>query len=236
MMSTQTAINKREMLARHFLFRQLLPTEIDAILEMAKDRHFQDGQTIFSSGDSGNSMMIVQSGRVLISALSEEGKEITLNYIEPGGILGEIALLDGKPRCATATAVGACSLMSIQRNEFIPFLKANSDVTIQLLMVLCEKLRNTSTLAESLGLLPVPARLAKLILKLTEADPKKLAPGSVLHLSISQQKIANLVGTSRETVNRTFSQWQSEGLIRLEQKQLTLLKPKVLIALAESVA
>lgn len=228
------SFNKSEQLAQHFLFRQLLPAEIDSILAMTKERHFENGQAIFVAGESGNSMMLLLSGRVLISTLSEEGKEITLNYIEPGGLLGEIALLDGKPRCANATAVGSCTMLSIPRSEFIPFLKENVDVAIQLMLVLCEKLRNTSNLAENLSLFPVPSRLAKLILKLVEVEPKKLAPGCVLDLGISQQKIANLIGTSRETVNRTFSQWQSDGLIRLEQRQLTLLNPKILITLAES--
>lgn len=228
-------IDKREALSQHFLFRQLLPVEIDRILSFAVEKHFENGQSIFMAGDDGTSMMIVLEGKVQISALSEDGKEITLNYIERGGILGEVALLDGKSRSANATAVGICRLAYIQRSEFIPYLRSNSDVAIQLLMVLCEKLRNTSYMLESLGLLPVPARLAKLILKLASANHERLNPGCVVQLSLSQQKLANLIGTSRESVNRTLRGWQAEGVIALHQQQLTLLKPKQLVLLSETV-
>jgi len=227
--------DKRQMLAQHFLFRQLLPAEIDSLLKITVERHFADGQSIFLAGEEGSSMMIILEGRVLISAISEEGKEITLNYIESGGILGEIALLDGKCRSANATAVGSCCLLSIKREVFIPFLRANSDIAIQLLMVFCEKLRNTSYMLENLGLLPVPVRLAKLILKLAGTDQGRVTPGSIVRLSLSQQKIANLIGTSRETVNRVFSQWQADGLIRLQQQQLILLKPNELSSISKYV-
>ncbi len=233
-MQDTVKIDKRQMLARHILFRQLLPTEIDAILALMVERRYKDSQIIFTTGDEGSSMMIVLTGRVLISALSDEGKEITLNYIEPGGILGEIALLDGKQRSANATAVGACSVLSIQRADFIPFLRTSPDVAIQLLMVFCDKLRKTSCLVESLGLLPVAARLAQFILKQASAEPLSVAPDSVIRLNLSQQKIANLIGASRETVNRTLSQWQEHGWISLQRQKLTIHKPKALSAVAES--
>lgn len=233
-MEKPTLADKRKVLAQHFLFRQLLPVEIDRILALTVERHFDNGQSIFIKGDEGNSMMIVLTGRVLISAMSDDGKEITLNYIEPGGLLGEIALLDGKPRSADASAVGNCMLLCIQRAEFIPFLRQNSDVAIQLLMVLCEKLRNTSNMLENLGLLPVPARLAKLLIKLAKDEHGSINKNCVVSLVLSQQKIANLIGTSRETVNRTLGQWQNDGYIYLQQKQLTLLNPQALILLSEA--
>lgn len=229
------SIDKTEALSKHFLFRQLLPVEIERIISLIVEKRFDNGQIIFMAGDDGSSMMIVLEGKVQISAISEDGKEITLNYIEAGGLLGEIALLDGKKRSANATAAGNCRLACIQRAEFIPYLRANSDVAIQLLMVLCEKLRNTSYMLENLGLLPVPARLAKLILKLADINPDNIHSGYVITLSLSQQKIANLIGTTRESVNRTLRQWQVEGLIKQQQQQMTLLNPKQLISLSESV-
>lgn len=233
-MATKLLIDKQNILANHFLFRQLLPVEIQRILSLMQERQFNNGQTIFFAGDEGNSMMIVLEGRVQISAMSEEGKEITLNYIDAGGLLGEIALLDGKPRSATATAVGCCKLAYIQRSEFIPYLRSNSDVAIQLLMVLCDKLRNTSNMLENLGLFPVSARLARLVMKLADGQFEQVTPGCAISLALSQQKIANLIGTTRESVNRTLAQWQAEGLIRLENKQLVILKPRELNLLSET--
>jgi CRP/FNR family cyclic AMP-dependent transcriptional regulator len=233
-MQNPSHIDKRDALSKHFLFRQLLPAEIDRILALAVEKHFENGQMIFVKDEEGDSMMIVLEGRIVISAISEEGKEITLNYIESGGILGEIALIDGKPRSANARAVGKCRLISIQRGNFIPFLRSNSDVAIQLLMVLCEKLRNTSSMLENLGLLLVPVRLAKFIIKLTGDPHNTVTTSCDITLKLSQQEIANLIGTTRETVNRIFSQWQTEGLILLQRQQLTVLKPKALRLISET--
>lgn len=234
-MQTRAQIDKRELLARHVLFRTLTPVEIDRILALSAERHFDDGQIIFQKGEEGASMMIVLGGRVLISVLSEEGKELTLNYIEPGGILGEIALIDGRPRSANATAMGPCTLLCILRSEFIPFLKQNSDLAVQLLLVLCEKLRNTSDMMENVGLLPIPARLARLVLKLARAEHEKLDPGLTIALNLSQREMGNLIGATRESVNKTLSQWQAQGLIRLQQPQLTLLKPRELGWISETI-
>lgn len=228
-------IDKQSILSKHFLFRQLLPIEIDRLAKLSVERRYDNGQTIFVKGEKGDCMMIVLEGKVLISAMSDEGKEITLNYIEPGGVLGEIALLDGKPRSANASAVGNCMVSCIQHSDFIPFLKSNSDMAIQLLMVLCEKLRSTSDMLENLGLLPVPARLANLILRMADKNgAEKITTGCVVQLTLSQQKMANLIGTSRETVNRVLSQWQSDGLITLNQQQLIIAKPTELALVAET--
>jgi len=233
-MQKRSQIDKRELLARHVLFSKLMPAEIDRILALSVERHFDDGQTIFQKGEEGASMMIVLEGRVLISVLSEDGKELTLNYIEPGGILGEIALIDDKARSANATAIGACTLLCILRSEFIPFLKQSPDLAVQLLLVLCEKLRNTSDMMENVGLLPIPARLARLVLKLARAEHEQLGPGLTIALNLSQREMGNLIGATRESVNKTLSQWQAQGLIRLQQPQLTLLKPKELGWISET--
>lgn len=226
--------DKRALLAQHFLFRQMNPADIDRILALSVERRFNDCQTIFQKGDEGASMMIVLEGRVLISAVSEEGKELTLNYIEPGEILGEVALIDGKKRSANATAIGTCTLLCIMRSEFIPFVRKNSELAIQLLTVLCEKLRNTSDMIENVGLLPIPARLARLVLKLARPEDETLSSGLTFELRMSQREIGNLIGATRESVNKTLSQWQTQGLIRLQQPLLTILKPKELGWISET--
>jgi len=233
-MGTYGGVDKRRAIAEHFLFRQLVSSDIDRILALSVERHYDDGQVIFQKGEEGSSMMIVLEGRVLISVIAEDGKELTLNYIEPGEILGEIALIDGKKRSANATAVGACTLLYITRAEFIPFLRKNPGVAIHLLMILCEKLRATSNMAENIGLLPVPARLARLIIRIAHADEKKLMPGQRVRMNLSQREMGNLIGTSRESVNKTFSQWQAQGLIQLRQDYVVVLEPKRLSWLSET--
>src|SRR6185295_9711768 len=107
-------------------------------------------------GDNGSSMMAVLSGRVRISSVSGDGKEITLNVINPGEIFGELALLDGKPRSNDAAATEETTLLVVERRHFLPFLAKNQDLCLRLLAVLSEKLRRTSMALEEIALFDLP--------------------------------------------------------------------------------
>jgi CRP-like cAMP-binding protein len=227
-------IDKKALLANHFLFRSLNPKQLEQLLMLAVEKRYRNGQMIFRKGEEGASMMIILNGKVRVTATAEDGREIILNTLEPGGVLGELALLDGQCRSADATAIGTSSLLFLMRSEFMPLLRQDAEMAIQLLSVLCEKLRNTSDTLENVGLLPVPSRLARLILKLARAKDPKPPAGMEIQLSLSQREMGNLVGTSRESVNKTLSQWQSQGLVRLQQSRLTLLKPGEMSLISEA--
>jgi CRP-like cAMP-binding protein len=201
-------------------------------LALAVERRYAKGQIIFQKGEEGSSLMVVLQGRVRISVSSEEGKEITLNTIEPGEVLGEIALIDGKKRSADATAIGPCTLLAIRRGDFIPFLKQNPEIAVQLLIVLCKKLRETSEIAEDLGLYSIPARLARLILKLGESKGADAQEGILVPVTLSQREIGNLIGATRESVNKQLRAWQEDGHIGMEQGSITLLDEEALEAIA----
>ena len=115
---------KRAALLVSPLFDAMQPTELDEILKFASERRVRRGQTIFQRGDNGSSLMAVLRGRVRISSVSGDGKEVTLNVISPGEIFGEIALLDGQPRSADATAIEETLLLVVERRHFLPFLRA----------------------------------------------------------------------------------------------------------------
>ena len=110
------------------LFEAMQPAELDEILNFATERRVRRGQMIFQRGDNGSSMMAVLRGRVRISSVSGDGKEVTLNVISPGEIFGEIALLDGEPRSADATAIEDTLLLVVERRQFLPFLRQNEDL------------------------------------------------------------------------------------------------------------
>jgi cAMP-binding proteins - catabolite gene activator and regulatory subunit of cAMP-dependent protein kinases len=234
-MQPATAIDKRALLARHFLFSQLKPAELDRILALAVERRFSNGQIIFQKGQEGSSLMMVLRGRVKISICSEDGKEIILNTIEAGNVFGEIALIDGRERSADATAIGACTLLIIRRADFIAFLKENPDIAVQLLTVLCQKVRDTSDIVETVGLLPIPARLARLLFKMAENNGLETPHGMRFKCKLSQREIGNLIGATRESVNKQLRAWQEEGLIKVEQSYITLLQEDELQDIAGSV-
>jgi CRP/FNR family cyclic AMP-dependent transcriptional regulator len=225
--------DKVALLSRHFIFQHLPAVDLERIAQYANQKHYAAGQTIFRKGDDGASMMLVVKGKVRISAISMEGKEITLNLLEEGGILGEIAMIDGGERSADAVALENTTVLTISQGEFRSLLKNRPDLAVQVLVLLCQKLRKTSDALESLGLLPVPARLARFLLKLSDEQGQSIPSGVLVPLRLSQGEIGRQIGATRESVNKQFGAWQSEGLIRLERNQVVLTNLKHLKVIAE---
>ncbi len=224
-------IDKGAMLARHFLFSQLTPRELDRILALAHERCFSNGQIIFQKGAKDSSIMAVLQGQVKISICSANGKEIVFYTLDEGNVFGEIAPIDGKERSADATARGECRLLVIRRSDFMPVLKQHPEVAIQLLVMLCRKVRDTSDIVETVGLLHTPSRLARLLLKMAKSAGVECPAGFDVK---SQREIGNLIGTTREWVNRLLRAWQGEGLIKMEQNHITILRPDELEGIARS--
>jgi CRP-like cAMP-binding protein len=224
---------KRTALRTSPLFQAMQPEELDTILGFATERRIRRGQTIFQKGDSGSSMMAVLSGRVRISAVNAEGKEITLNVINPGEVFGEIALLDGQPRSADASAIEDTSLLVVERRNFMPFLANNQTLASRLLAVLCEKLRSTSLALEQIALFDLEARLARLILKLAADYGRPSADGTRIEMKLSQRDISNLVASSRESVNKQLGHWRDSGVLSFDGGYIIVRRTEELQALVE---
>lgn len=214
-------------------FQVMRPAELDQILGFATERRFPRGATIFQKGDAGSSVMAVLSGRVRVSAVSLEGKEVTLNVIDPGEIFGEIALLDGKPRSADATAIEATRLLVVERRHFLPFMAGNDDLALRVIGVLCERLRRTSLALEEIALFDLPARLARLLLKLAQDYGRPSAAGTRIDVKLSQRDLSNLVASSRESVNKQLRAWKEDGVTDLQDGYLVLRRPADLQLLVE---
>lgn len=229
-------IDRRAALAAHPLFSQINPADREQLLTLGVERRFDDGQLIFQRGDPGTSMMLVLRGQVRISILSEEGKELIFNLIQPGECFGEIALLDGQPRSAAATAVGQCVLFILARADFIPFLLDHPQAALGLLAVLCERLRTNSMFIERLAFQNLPARLARLLLNLAELHGSATPTGIRIAHKLSQRDIGGLIAASREGVNKQLQLWRKAGLLAVERGFFTLLQPAALRRLADSVS
>src|SRR5215472_9693039 len=220
---------RRQILRRSALFARLPDDEIDAILKYAAIRRYAANAQIVRKGDPGSSMMAVLRGRVVIRAPSSEGKEVILNIINEGEIFGEIALLDGKERTADATAMTDCKLLVVARRSFLPLLE-RPVVARELLKVLCERLRRTSEQLEDVLFLDLQARMAKILLRFAEADgaPQR---GMRVVLRMSQRELGNLVGASREKVNRRLRAWRRAGIIAIEKGTIFIRDPAALRSL-----
>ncbi len=224
---------KRDALLASPFFRPMQPEELDAILGFASERRVPKGDTVFAKGAPGDSMMAVLAGRVRIGAVSADGREVTLNVIGPGEIFGEIALLDGKPRSADAVAIDDTLLLLVERRHFMPFLLRDPSLVERMLFVLCDRLRRTSLALEEIALLDLGVRLARVLLKLARDYGRPADNGTRIDLKLSQRDLANLVASTRESVNKQLQHWKRDGLVDQVEGRLVLCNPAALAALTE---
>jgi len=168
----------------------------------------------------------VATGRVRISSSGPGGKEVFLNIMEPGDAFGEIALLDGSPRTATATAMARTELMLIPRDAFFVLLATQPQLASHLIQLLCRRVRWTAELMEDSALLSVPARLAKRLLSLASAFGREAESGT--KVSLSQEELAQFLGLSRQIVNQHLQTWRANEWISLGRGSVTLDNPRAL--------
>ena len=188
------ALGAAVIIERNRLFRGLSPGTIQQIASLSVRRSYSEGSIVFSQGDPGDALYGVVTGRVRISASAPDGKEMFLNIMEPGDTFGEIALLDGNPRTATASAMATSELLIIMRDPFLGLLQREPTLSTHLLRLLCQRIRWTSGLAEDSALLAVPARLARRVLSLGKMHGHQTLEG--VHLAISQEDIARFLDRS----------------------------------------
>lgn len=226
--------DKKAVLAGHFLLGQLRPDELERVAAHATLRRHPAHHTIFEKGDPGLGMMAVIRGRVKICTYSAGGKELVLNIIDRGGLFGEIALLDGRPRTANAVTLEETDLLVLERSRFLPFLSANPEIAIRLICVLCERLRQTSEHLEDALFLEAGPRLARWLLRLAASFGKEVPEGIRLDIKLSQQQIGNLVGISRESINKHLGDWQRAGHIAVQAGILTIRDREALEEIGQS--
>jgi CRP/FNR family cyclic AMP-dependent transcriptional regulator len=224
---------RRAALLASALFAAMTPVELDSILAMAVEHRYRRGQTIFQKDDAGSALMAVLAGRVRISSVSADGKEMTLNVINPGEVFGEIALLDGKPRSADATAIEETTLLVLERRDFLPFVLNNQDLTTRLLAILCDRLRRTSVALEDIALFDLPVRLGRVLLKLGEDYGRQTDQGLRIDMKLSQKDLSNLVAATRESINKQLRAWREAGMVTIDAGYLILTRPARLKRLVE---
>lgn len=227
------AIDKRKLLQSHVLLGRLPAADLDRLVSYARVVSHKADSTIFLKGSPGTGLMAVISGRVKITAPSPEGKEVILNIINPGEIFGEVALLDGKERTADAVALTDCELLVLERRDFLPFLQSRPELCVQLLAILCERLRRTSEQVEEILFLELPGRFARALLRLAQTHGERIAAGTRITLPLSQREFGELVGISREGINKQLHAWQREGWISLDRGEVVIRNMAALKRVAE---
>jgi CRP-like cAMP-binding protein len=224
----ERASQHHALLERCFLFRVLDGPDRGALAARAGRATYAAGAPIFHLGDPGDSMMVIIAGVVRISLLMPSGREIILTDLKSGEVFGEVALLDGLPRSAAATALTRCEFLVLRRGDVLPFLQARPEACLALVALLCSRLRRADERLTDIGFSHLPARLAKMLLARTTPGP-----GAGMKVGISQTDLADMVGSSRESVNRTLRHWHQQGVVELKDGWIAVVGRDALAALAE---
>ncbi len=221
-MSAAEPIDKRAILAEHFLLHHLPVETLDNLARFARIQEFAKADIIVRKGDPGTGMMAVITGRVKISTISPEGKEIILDFLNPGEVFGEIALLDNRERTTDAIAVEPCQVLVLEKRDFLPFLERHPHTCVKLLSILCGRLRQTNQLIEDSLFLNVESRLARRLLHFARRKGRHRADGIEISMKMPQREIAALIGVTRESVNKQLSAWQKQGLVSVKRGTITV--------------
>jgi CRP/FNR family transcriptional regulator/CRP/FNR family cyclic AMP-dependent transcriptional regulator len=204
------------------LFSDLDESELEQLASLCRHRSISKGNVIFYEDDPGTSCYIIVSGKVKIVVNADDGREHILGVLQDNDFFGEMSLIDGEPRSASAVVVEDVQMLTIQRDEFLRLLRSNPDIALKLLVTLSQRLRTADRNMESLAFLSAPGRVARLLLELGKEHGEKTAEGVTFTHNMTRQELASLAGTSRETLTRVLMDYQDRGIIHLDKNRLTL--------------
>ena len=206
------------------LFAELDERELASIAAVAKTRRYAKDDAVFHADEIGDVFYLIREGQVKVTMTSPEGKEIILSILAAGDFFGEMALFDNEPRSATVIAIEPLEVVSIWRTDFLHILSENFSITQKVLGELSKRLRNASNRIESLATMDVYGRLARFFLDLARQSGKVLDNEYIAVIRPTHQAIANMIGTSRETVSRLIHDLMKQNLLLSEGKTIYLRK------------
>ena len=181
------------------------------------------GATLFSEGDRGEHLYVIVEGKLKLGTSSGDGRENLLSILGPGEMFGELSLFDPGPRTSTATAVTDVHLLSLGHDQVSPWVTRHPQVALHLLARLAQRLRRTNEVVGDLVFSDVPGRVAKALIDLGERFGKATDEGLYVHHDLTQEELAQLVGASRETVNKALADFASRNWIRLDGRAVLII-------------
>ena len=202
-----------QLLQRVPFLAALTTADRQALAASAKRRQFARGQAIFHKDDPGESLFIIEEGSVRIYLPSPQGADLTLAILGRGDFFGDMALLDGRPRSASATALQETRAAALDRADFTTVIQSRPEAAMAVLAAVAQRLREANEMAGDLAFLDVGGRLAKKLLELAATHGVEKSGGILLDLPLTQEELANMVGVTRESVNRHLSLLRRQGVI-----------------------
>ncbi len=211
----------RELLLTVPIFAELQAADSESLVRLCTRRHNPKDTVVFFENEQGDSFFMILSGRVKVTILGDDGREVILSMLGPGDFFGEMALLDNEPRSATAIAAEDTVLLCLARIDFEK-VATKRTITAALIKTLTARLRRANHQIQTLALLDVYGRVARVILDMAKEEGRRLKDGRIAFRRATHQEIANRIGTTRETVTRMLKDLERQGMIRIEGKEIVL--------------
>jgi CRP-like cAMP-binding protein len=226
---------RNRLLSRLDLFAGLGDRELGEIALITRKRRLRAGEALFHKGDEGGDIYVIVSGRLKAFATGPEGDDVVFRYMGSGEVVGELgAFVEGK-RTANSLAVEDCELLMIQKRELIPLLRRQPEIAIRLLGALATRMSKLSESLEDNNFRPVSARLAKCLVSFADRWPEPGKNGAVrIGLRLPQGELGDLVGATRESVNKLIRQWTAEGILEMHDGAVTIKNRAALEKLTEA--
>ena len=221
----QTAPNKLWFLKHIRLFDGISPSEMQEMEKITRMEEVKKRQPLYLPGDPSSNVYLLKRGRVKIANTAPNGKEVTFDILEPGEVFGELDVLEDAPRSTSAETLDDAVICVIPRKDFDQYLAMHPTVMFKLTKLIGLRLKKIQSRVEDLVFRDVPARLAHLLSELGETEGAADTQGIRLKVRLTHQEMANLIGCSRETVSTTMGQFRDDGLIQMDGRTITILKP-----------
>ena len=221
----QTAPNKLWFLKHIRLFDGISPSEMQEMEKITRMEEVKKRQPLYLPGDPSSNVYLLKKGRVKIANTAPNGKEVTFDILEPGEVFGELDVLEDAPRSTSAETLDDAVICVIPRKDFDQYLAMHPTVMFKLTKLIGLRLKKIQSRVEDLVFREVPARLAHLLSELGKTEGVVEKQGIRLKVKLTHQEMANLIGCSRETVSTTMGQFRDDGLIQIDGRTITILKP-----------
>jgi CRP/FNR family cyclic AMP-dependent transcriptional regulator len=212
----------RALVAQSALFRGLAPSSLDDLVRRLQVRTRPAGALLVSQDEPGDAVFLIAEGRVRVALFGENGRELTLSTLGKGDFFGEMALIDGRPRSANVVAVDATTLLVLTREAFLDHLRQHPQTAMNLLAELARRLRRADETIANLALHDVHRRLVRTLERMAREDGEEMPEGLVVRRRPTQQELANMIGSCRETISRAFTSLIKRGLMVPKGRSLLL--------------
>jgi CRP-like cAMP-binding protein/KaiC/GvpD/RAD55 family RecA-like ATPase len=210
------------------LFSSVSADDLSSLSRQFTKRRYRKGEIIFHKGDFGSTFHIINTGEVKLSIPSEEGVDVFLAHLGPGDFFGELALLDERPRSATAITTDSTETLALEREDFLDFVKLYPDVAVSILAVLAQRIRNLNSQLESVILFRPQARLAQTLLKLVSTYGSEIPGGWKISIPLTQSELAEMVRVTTGTIRRLLRDLRAAGIMSIENHRYLIHKPEEL--------